>query len=76
MENATDFENIGKLIDELENLTYALNLQLPDGFHVVQFRTQMPRIVQKLKTEITLLAGYNPWENSMRFSLNDEKSPF
>lgn len=60
MEDA--LEMLGRAIDRVDNLTYALQLPVPDKMHVEQLRTILPEVVAELKSGFVALTGRNPWE--------------
>jgi hypothetical protein len=57
-----NYEQLGQLIDKIENLSCALSLPLPDSMHVEQLRKALPKSVQELKDVFTKITGENPWE--------------
>ncbi len=60
MENK--FEQLGVLIDEIDNLAHALNLPIPDNIHVEALKKSLPEKVAKLKEIFIEITGENPWE--------------
>lgn len=57
------FEKLGVLIDEIDNLASALSMtMLPDSIHVEALRGALPDKVAKLKLCYEELTGTNPWE--------------
>jgi hypothetical protein len=56
------FERLGQLIDRIENLSFALNMSIPDNIHVQSFRESLPEIVKKLKESFIEITGENPWK--------------
>lgn len=54
-------EQLGTLIDELDNLAHALNIPLPAEMHVEQLRLALPEKVERLKTVYVDITGENPW---------------
>jgi hypothetical protein len=64
MKNNMDdkFEKLGKEIDRLENLFYAMNIPMPAQFHVDQLKKSLPAIIENLKQSFTEISGENPWE--------------
>lgn len=57
-----DNEKLGQAIDSVENLMYALQLNMPAQFHVEQMKNQLPDLVAKLKEGFIEATGENPWE--------------
>ena len=55
------YEKLGQLIDRIENLSFALNMPIPDNIHVQSFREALPEIVQELKESFVEITGENPW---------------
>ena len=55
------FETLGQLIDQLESLSLALNLQIPDRLHIEAFRKSLPEIVDELKASYVEITNENPW---------------
>jgi hypothetical protein len=55
------FEKLGQLIDRIENLSFALNMPIPDNTHVQSFRESLPEIVKELKESFIEISGENPW---------------
>lgn len=56
------FEQLGVLIDELDNLAHGLNLPIPANIHVEALKSSLPEKVAKLKEIFIEIAGENPWE--------------
>lgn len=54
-------EEMGSLIDRLENVTAMLVVPLPDKIHVDCLRESLPEITEKLKKAFVELTGENPW---------------
>lgn len=55
-------EKLGKAIDSVENLMYALQLNMPAEFHVKQLKAALPDLVKTLKEGFVEATGENPWE--------------
>jgi hypothetical protein len=55
-------DKLGRVIDEIENLEYALKMPLPPQMHVEQLSKLIPEKVLKLKEIYIDLTGENPWE--------------
>lgn len=60
--NNDNLEKLGQAIDKLENLSYSIQLVMPDAFHVVQMKKELPKLVQELKEGFIEATGENPWE--------------
>jgi hypothetical protein len=58
-----DTENLGTLIDRLDNLAHALQLPLKDSMHVGQLRVELPNLVKDFKAAYVNEIGDNPWED-------------
>ncbi len=56
------YETLGQLIDDLDDLTYALNIPMSDEFHVKQLKKILPKKVQDLKEVFIEITGENPWK--------------
>jgi hypothetical protein len=54
-------EQLGQLIDELDSLTHALAMPLPDAMHVQSLRSALPEKVEALKAAFAGVTGENPW---------------
>lgn len=59
-ENDT-WEQIGQLIDRLDNVIGALELPIPAPFHVEQVKNILPEISKELKAAVVAESGYDPW---------------
>ena len=57
-----NYEELGTLIDDIESLSFALQLNMPAEFHVRQLKEVLPEKVQKLKEVYVKITGENPWE--------------
>ncbi len=57
-----EFEKLGVLIDELDNLSHALQMPIPDKMHVETMRESLPEKVEELKKVYVEITGENPWE--------------
>jgi hypothetical protein len=53
---------LGKAIDEVDNLAHALKLPLPAEFHVKALKAALPDAVARLKRAFVEVTGENPWE--------------
>ena len=54
-------EELGQLIDGLDNLAHALTIPLPDKMHVDCIRDLLPDKVLELKNIFIEITGENPW---------------
>lgn len=61
--NLEHFEDFGRLIDRIENLTFGLNMPLTNDTHVRVFKEAMPNIVEELKAIYECISGENPWKD-------------
>ena len=57
-----DIEDLGTLIDRLDNLAHALNLPLRAEMHVEQMRLALPNLVKDFKAAYVHEMGEDPWE--------------
>ncbi len=55
-------EELGLLIDELDNCAHALKLPLPPQMHIEQLKLLLPEKVQKFKDLFIAITKENPWE--------------
>ncbi|MEQ6474196.1 hypothetical protein [Comamonas sp. wu1-DMT] len=54
-------EKLGVLIDELDSLSAALGMPIPDATHVQALRASLPAKVSALKDAFVEMTGENPW---------------
>lgn len=57
-----EIEDLGTLIDRLDNLAHALKLPLSLAMHVEQMRIALPNLVKDFKAAYAKELGENPWE--------------
>lgn len=57
-----NFEQLGQIIDSIENLACALDLPMDAKFHVDQLKSLLPEKVKELKELFIKITGENPWE--------------
>ena len=55
-------EELGRSIDELDDLAHALKTPVPDSIHVNCLREQLPELVAKMKRQFAAVIGEDPWE--------------
>jgi hypothetical protein len=55
-------DKLGRLIDDIENIQYALDIPLPPEMHVEQLKGLIPKKVAALKSIYIDIVGDNPWE--------------
>lgn len=55
-------EKLGQVIDEIENLAFALTIPLPAQMHVDELKKLLPEKVAALKESFIEITGENPWE--------------
>lgn len=60
---SAEIENLGTLIDRLDNLAHALQLPLEDEFHVRVLRDSLPKLVANFKAAYAKELHENPWED-------------
>ena len=56
------FEKLGTLIDDIESLSFGLQLNMSAEFHVEQLKKILPTKVEELKETYVEITGDNPWE--------------
>ena len=59
------FEELGQLIDSIENLAHGLNIPMTADFHVSQLKKILPEKVKELKAVFVEITGDNPWDESL-----------
>lgn len=64
--NTLDIEDLGTLIDRLDNLAHALNMPLSDKMHVDILRDSLPKLVKDFKSAYANELHNNPWEGQPR----------
>jgi hypothetical protein len=57
-----DLDNLGVLIDRLDNLAHALKMPLRPEMHVSVLRDSLPQLVKQFKAAYAKELGENPWE--------------
>jgi hypothetical protein len=57
-----DYEKLGTLIDDIENLSFALQTNMSAELHVEQLKKILPEKVQEMKDVFVKITGENPWE--------------
>lgn len=55
-------ERFGRLIDDLDNLRYALNMPIEDKLHVQCMRNSLPEKIESLKRIFIEITGQDPWD--------------
>lgn len=55
-------EELGQAIDQIENLSSALTLPMPDGLHVEALRKSLPDAAMRLKRAFVAVTGQDPWD--------------
>jgi hypothetical protein len=58
-----DLEDLGVLIDRLDNLAHALKMPLRPEMHVSVLRDSLPKLVKQFKAAYAKELGENPWES-------------
>lgn len=53
---------LGIVIDKIDNLAHALQLPIADSTHVRALRDSLPEVVVNLKDLFVKITGENPWE--------------
>ncbi len=56
-------EQIGQLVDELDNIHGATQLAMPPKFHLQQLQRALPELSAKLKALVVEISGENPWSD-------------
>jgi hypothetical protein len=54
-------DELGQAIDQIENLSCALTLPMPDGLHVSALRSSLPDAAMRLKRAFVAVTGEDPW---------------
>jgi hypothetical protein len=54
-------ETLGQLIDRLDNLSYGLDIPIPDSMHVQQLKLILPELTNEFKKSFINITGENPW---------------
>ena len=62
--SVAEIEDLGTLIDRLDNLAGALKLPLKDSMHVEQLRIELPVLVKDFKAAYVKELGEDPWEGA------------
>ena len=57
-----NFEKLGTLIDDLESLSFGLQLNMSAQFHVDQLKTILSEKVKEFKEVYVQITGENPWD--------------
>jgi hypothetical protein len=57
-------EKVGEIIDTVDNLTAALNMELPDKHHVKGIKSALPILNERLKESYFELGGENVWSEN------------
>lgn len=60
--NAENLEKLGQLKDEIDNLTAALSLPMPDNFHIKQLKFALPELAGKIKNIYINEGGTDEWQ--------------
>ena len=60
--SVVDLDNLGVLIDRLDNLAHALKMPLADKMHVDILRRSLPQLVKDFKAAYVNELHENPWE--------------
>jgi len=55
-------EDFGEAIDKIDNLRAALDIPMPNEFHVKQMKRELEELSTELKKIYTEEEGKNPWE--------------
>ena len=56
------YEKLGTLIDDIESLSFGLQLNMSAQFHVDQLKGILPEKVKELKEVYVKITGENPWD--------------
>ena len=57
-----NYEKLGTLIDDIESLSFGLQLNMSAEFHVKQLKEILPEKVREFKEVYVKITGENPWE--------------
>jgi hypothetical protein len=63
MLNEENKDEMGRLIDRLENLCGAMVIPMPDKFHLDNIKVSLPEIVEKMKVHFEDIVGEKIWNN-------------
>lgn len=56
------FEELGQLIDSIDNLASGLNVPMSAEFHLQQLKSILPEKVKEFKKSFVEISGENPWD--------------
>lgn len=56
------YEKLGLLIDKIDNLAHAVQIDVPAHLHVDSLKTILPEVTEELKQEFINITGENPWK--------------
>jgi hypothetical protein len=56
-------EELGRSIDNLDNVAHALKMPIPDKMHVEIMRSKLPKLVAQMKRQFAAVTGNDPWED-------------
>ena len=59
--NALKIEDLGTIVEEVQNLAAALTLPVPDAIHAQAFKERIPGIRDRLRAVYVGLLGGDPW---------------
>jgi hypothetical protein len=62
MTKEESYEKLGILIDDIESLSFGLQLNMSAEFHVEQLKSILPDKVKQLKEVFIEITGENPWD--------------
>lgn len=62
--NEENLEKLGETADQIENILAATNIPMPAQFHLEQFKSILPDIMESLREIYKSESGENPWETS------------
>jgi len=57
-----NYEDLGELIDSLDNIAHATILPIPPELHLEALRQALPEKVIALKKVYIAITGENPWD--------------
>lgn len=57
-----NFEELGVLIDSIDNLYHALKIPMPAQFHIDQLNISLPEKIKEFRNVYVKITGENPWE--------------
>lgn len=57
-----NLNKIAEISDSIDNLVHAMNIPMPDEFHLKALKSSLPEKVKELQQVYIDIASENPWE--------------